>query len=146
MNTLEKSVLLKALENWITTLKRPVDAETRALFEAGDRKTVRSPEGVRLGTITVSDPKEVWKVTDKEAFTAWVAERYPDSIITTRAVGSAMETALLRDGVDAATGEVPDGIELRSATPSFTVKPETGLVERFLPELGGLLEIGAGDE
>lgn len=140
MNLLEKVIAAKALEAHLKTLKAEIDTEARELFEPGDRKTVRHGD-VKLGTITMSDPKATWKVVNREEWTAWVAENYPDALVTTVSVNPAWEAEYLKSPVDA-DGLIPDGLDQRTATPSWIVKPEKTVLAVLSADLPKMLGVG----
>ena len=78
--------------------------------------------GLDLGTVSVTDPqpREVLKITDEKAFTAWVKANHPDVIVETVAPwfsATANLTALI-----AHTGEMPDGVEITERVGSPTVQ------------------------
>lgn len=143
MNPLERTIALKALSDWLAERKREGDAEVKTLFEPGDRKAVRR-DGQKLGEITVSDPKPAWKVTDRAAFTRWVQENHPAAVVTEVRVVPAWEATLLRDPVDA-DGVIPDGVEMKTATPSWIVKPAPDALRVLADDLPGLLEVTSGE-
>ena len=92
--------------------------------------------GLDVGTVSVTDPKprEVLKITDEAAFTAWVKANHPDVIVETVAPwfsATANLTALI-----AHTGEMPDGVELTERVGSPTV--QVRLSEGQIANLEGL--------
>lgn len=48
-------------------------------MERGDRKMARAG-GVKLGAVSMSDPKPVARITDEQALTSWVLDNYPDAM------------------------------------------------------------------
>ena len=92
--------------------------------------------GLDVGTVSVTDPKprEVLKITDEAAFTAWVKANHPDVIVETVAPwfsATANLTALI-----AHTGEMPDGVEITERVGSPTV--QVRLSEGQIANLEGL--------
>jgi len=120
-------------------------ARVQGTLKPGDRRTVWLDDA-EIGTVSRNRPSTGWAVTDREAFTAWVAETYPEAIVTTRSVVPAWEKELLASGVDKATGEVPPGLEEKTSTPGVVVKPNaTGTARAVEMMLGGLPELGSAD-
>mgnify|MGYP007082239270 FL=1 len=140
MNILERTILMKALTDLVDAEKKATDAEAKALFEPGDRKAVRYA-GEKVGTITVSEPKPAWRVTDRRAFTAWVQANHPDAVVAEPVVVPGWEKDLLADPVDPATGEIPDGVELKTGSPSWIVKAAPGAIHALAPGIVRALEI-----
>nr|DAJ17713.1 MAG TPA: hypothetical protein [Siphoviridae sp. ctvS314] len=92
--------------------------------------------GLDVGTVSVTDPKprEVLKIIDEAAFTAWVKANHPDVIVETVAPwfsATANLTALI-----AHTGEMPDGVEITERVGSPTV--QVRLSEGQIANLEGL--------
>lgn len=55
--------------------------ELAAALGAGDRVTVRSPDGDGdVGMVYRTNPKGTARVTDEHLFTAWMKEKYPDRV------------------------------------------------------------------
>ena len=78
--------------------------------------------GLDVGTVSVTDPqpREVLKITDEKAFTAWVKANHPDVIVETVAPwfsATANLTALISH-----TGEMPDGVEITERVGAPTVQ------------------------
>lgn len=121
-------------------------ARVLATLKPGDRRTVWL-DVTEVGTVSRNRPSTGWTVTDREAFTAWVAEHYPEAIVTTRSVVPAWEKELLASPVDKETGEIPPGLEEKTSTPGIVVKPNdigTSIAVGML--LGGIPELEAPDD
>jgi hypothetical protein len=104
-------------------------------------------DDTEIGTVSRNRVSTGYVVTDREAFTEWVAENYPDAIVTARSVVPAWERELLADPVDKATGEVPPGLEEKTSTPGVVVKPNVAGTARAVEMLlGGMSELGSGDD
>jgi hypothetical protein len=55
--------------------------EAAAVMRRGDRRQVYSPlDGTKIGPVSMSDPKVSSVITDEQALTQWMQERYPESI------------------------------------------------------------------
>jgi hypothetical protein len=130
--TANKLVTLAVLKKIVDRLDREVRGAVA--MDPGDRKAAYASEK-RIGAVTMSDPKPAFKVTDGAAFRAWVKEHRPDEIVTTEAVRSSFERAILEVGCDAATGEAIPGVELVDGTPYVIVKAETGAESAIRHEL-----------
>ncbi len=75
-----------------------------------------------VGTVSVTDPKprEVLKVTDEKAFTAWVKANHPDAMVET--VAPWFSAAANLNALIASTGEMPDGVAITELVGSPTVQ------------------------
>lgn len=119
-------------------------------LQPGDRRTVWLDD-TEIGTVSRNRSGKGWSVTDRDAFTAWVAETYPEVIVTTRSVVPAWEKEFLADPVDKLTGEVPPGLAERTSTPGVVVKPNDAGTARaiaaLLEAMGGVIpQIEGPDE
>lgn len=125
--TLAAAVIKKAIA------EADSDARERLLMmlEPGDRKTVwvHTPDGpVDAGTVTLtkpSKPKRARRVTDRDAFLAYVKEHRPDEVIHTEAVRSSYEAAVLARPEADDNGEVidnPPGVEWVESTTRSVVQ------------------------
>ena len=84
-----RAAVLKCVSD---ALKAEVDAERGELFAdlvnlyefTGSKSLdVKLPDGkTKVASITLSMPKAGPAVTDRAAFEAWIAERYPHSVVT----------------------------------------------------------------
>ncbi|MFE9340837.1 hypothetical protein [Streptomyces sp. NPDC007063] len=98
------------------------------------------PDGTKVGTVSLSNPEPKAKITDDDAFTAWVRETYPAESVTrivktvqtsfTAKVLAEMTAAGVARVVDEETGEVHDvpGVEIkatRSRTHSVRFSPKS---------------------
>ncbi|WP_016693292.1 hypothetical protein [Rhodococcus rhodochrous] len=157
-------------------LKSAADVDRRAAAEAlqpGDKKAPRHA-GVKLGTVSLSDPDPEPMIENPIEFDAWIREHRPDLVqapaerIIKGGMGEAIEvlkahaphlvvtadvgeipdwaiTQALRDAI--ADGELPDGVELREKTPTLLVRPSKDAVPlvRSILEGHGLLAIDGGE-
>ncbi len=59
------------------------DEAPDAVFERGDRFSVRSPldRKVKLGTVSASDPKVEAKIVNQAVFDQWVLDNHPDDCV-----------------------------------------------------------------
>ncbi len=163
-----QAALLKALKGEHDKLR----VEAVESLEPGDKKAPRY-RGMKIGTVSLSDPDPEVIVTDRDALDEWVRERRPD-LVTEReprvdpdrmseAVGilrrhapelvlpgeSVVEdwarVSAARDAVE--DGELPPGVDLREKSPVLSVRPDkaTGAVVRQFLESSGLLAIEGGE-
>jgi hypothetical protein len=127
--------------------------------DPGDRNSAKLGEA-KLGTVFMTNPEPKAIVTDRDAFTKWVAKNKPTEIV--EAVRASYETALLNDltakgEVVDEHGEVVPGVAFSSPTPQqrFTATADAedllSVVDpEDLPEvegidLAGLLGIRGGE-
>lgn len=122
-----KAVTLAVLKKRVAELEAEVKAEISATMDRGDRKVGKAGDA-KIGAVTLTDPKAAYRVTNGDAWRAWVRDNFPDEITTVEAVRSSFETAVLGRGgvIDEATGEVtlPDGVALVEGVPVVQVRPE----------------------
>lgn len=52
-------------------------AEMEQHLAKGDRRMVRTPDGVKLAAVSMTDPDAKARVVDRPAFERWAAEHYP---------------------------------------------------------------------
>ncbi|MFE3169294.1 hypothetical protein [Streptomyces sp. NPDC059224] len=166
---------LKALADAVTDRLKQVRAETQAALDTAEEQTgtrqvaAKLDDGTPIATISLTDPKPEAKVTDAEAFQAWVMEAYPDEIARrfvaevrpafADKVLAEMTAAGVARVVDTATGEMHDvpGVEVkatRSRNHSLRFKP-TGRDDiarawqagrLVVPGFSAPLAVGAGAE
>lgn len=123
---------LKALADVVTDRLKAVRAETQAALDEAEGQTgtrqvaAKLPDGTPIATISLTDPKPEAKVTDADAFQAWVMEAFPGEIERrfVAEVRSAflakvldeMTAAGVARVVDKETGELHDvpGVEVRA--------------------------------
>lgn len=74
-------LVLAVVKNRVT---KAFDAahKDNGFLKPGDRLTITDPfdESVKIGTVSKTDPSNVAAVSDSEAFTAWMAENYPEQV------------------------------------------------------------------
>jgi hypothetical protein len=98
---------------------------------AEDAAAARAGEVDRcLGKVGLSKPSRSWKVTDAEAFTAWVLEHAPDEVEHRPVVRNSFVSAVLASckadgGWVTPSGEIlePAGVELSLGRPTLQVRP-----------------------
>jgi hypothetical protein len=97
---------------------------------------VSLPNGTKVATITLTEPSVRVTVDDEDAFTAWVARRYPTEVQTVMTVRPAGRKAILDQAVvegedvfDWNDGEKLDGVRAAHPAPqsrSFSVRYPDG--------------------
>lgn len=125
---------LRVLSDWVKAEDRRLRDEVCAELVVGERVPgLLDPadKETLLGFVQLTKGRESASVTDPAALLAWVEEHCPGEVVTTKAVRPAFVQALLAsvkaDGgwVHPATSELleVDGVEVRTAAPTLTVKP-----------------------
>lgn len=135
---------LKALADVVTDRLKAVRAETQAALDSAEQETgtrqvaAQLLDGKSVATISLTDPKPEAKVTDADAFKAWVMEAFPGEIerqfvaevrsAFLQKVLDEMTAAGVARVVDKETGELHDvpGVEVkatRSRNHSLRFKP-----------------------
>jgi hypothetical protein len=135
----EEALARAAVAQWLAKESKTAmtDAKKALLDHMGPGDRVHARIGsLDVGTVSVTDPqpREVLKITDEKAFTAWVKANHPDVIVETVAPwfsATANLTALI-----AHTGEMPDGVEITERVGSPTV--QVRLSEGQIANLEGL--------
>lgn len=129
--------------------REELTVEARAEFvREGTAPSWRDPD---LATITLGVSHETLYVTNEVALLEWVADRYPDQVVTVEQVRPVFRTQLLDeavidsgDAVDITTGEVIRGVAVRpgGVAGSLTIRPThdarivfTAIGERMLDDL-----------
>lgn len=84
---------LKVLSEYTAEQYGIARAEAGRVMARGERLVARSPiDDQKIAVIPKSDPKRVVSVVDEKALTDWMAEHYPDSILSgTEVIGSQPE-------------------------------------------------------
>jgi hypothetical protein len=138
----------------VKTEHDPVKADLLAsMLDAGvERVRVADDDGLSLGAVSLGQRKPAAKLTDPAAFTAWVAQRYPDELV--RSVRESFTSKLLAGAtaasapVDVSTGEEIPGVEMAAGEPYVTVRPTAEAKVRMAEMLraSGLLQITSGGQ
>lgn len=123
---------LKALSDVVAERLKAVRAETQAALDAAEEQTgtrqvaAKLTNGTSIATISLTDPKPEAKVTDADAFQAWVISAFPGEIerrfvaevrgAFLSKVLDEMTAAGVARIVDKETGELHDvpGVEVRA--------------------------------
>jgi hypothetical protein len=77
---------LKALADVVTDRLKAVRAETQAALDDAEQQTgtrqvaAKLPDGTAVATLSLTDPKPEAKITDAEAFKAWVMAEFPGEV------------------------------------------------------------------
>lgn len=151
MSEVREAAARAAAAQYLTRLARDLLAGERDVLAAvmmpGDRIVARHG-GVPIGTVTMTDPKPVEKVTvtDEGALLSWCRVHAPEAVIETVAPWFTAPGNLA--AVIAQAGEVPDGVEVVTVTgePTVTVRLSAAQREALaaIPEVAALGRIGRG--
>jgi hypothetical protein len=72
---------LKAIKEYVNVAYDQAREEIAAVMRRGDRLTARSPlDDTKIGSVSLTDPKPVARVSDMAALTVWLVENYPDLV------------------------------------------------------------------
>lgn len=116
-----------------------------------ERVRVTGEHDADYGTVVCAPGRRSAGIVDEDAFTAWVAKRYPEQMVMT--VRPSFRELLLGratrlgDPVDKETGEVIPGVTMRQGDPYLTVKPNAEAKDRMKTALAnqGLLMLGTAE-
>lgn len=137
---LEEAVL-KALADQIAARLRDVRAGMQAALDStgASRVAAALPDGTKVATVSLSEPKPTAVVTDEKAYLGWVREHSPANVVTrlitearpayTAALLAEMTAAGVAQWADKDTGEVHNvpGVEIRATRArSHSVRPVKG--------------------
>lgn len=145
-----KLAALKVFEDMVRAEKEGTRTATlQQLLEEGiERMNIRMDDEPKtvLGKLTITRGRESVRIIDEKAFIAWVKEHNPGEIV--ESVRESYRKALLKQVQ--ATGELPDGVELRQGDPFPTVTLAPGATEAVLAAVrsGAIqpLALPGGDE
>ena len=130
MSTLAlQEAALKTLSDRVAAELKAVRLEMQAALEVtgASRVEAKLPDGTKVGTISMSDPKPTAQVTDPDAFLGWVRKHSPANVVTrlVTEVRPAYTSALLAEMTAAGVAEVADretgvveevsGVEIRAS-------------------------------
>lgn len=133
-------VLEAAFRSRVDELHKETRERVRETLHPGDRRTVRIGDR-EIGAVRVNKATTGWKVKDRDAFIAWVAEHHPAAVIALPQVVPAWEREFLKNPIDT-TGEIPPGVEESESTPSLVITPNEAAAEIAQQILGaGLREL-----
>ena len=118
-DTALKFALLKVLSTQISDAKKAADCEIRDGWKVKDRATAALGD-TELGTVTLAKGRATSKVSDEDAFLAWVLENHPEHVeqiqitrvdphYTERILAHARTAGV---PVDVETGETVDGVTI----------------------------------
>lgn len=132
-----QAALEAAVIKELATRNKQTRAEVEKTLEPGDRKTAylgEGPDKREVGSVRLDRAKAGYRITDRDAFVAWVQANHPNAIVLTPTVVPLWESALLKDGPVTRDGEVVPGVEWVEGKPTFVVTPndEAALVARSL--------------
>ncbi len=126
-----RRLFIRQVEQWVAAEKAKLDPQLRAQMIVGDREAgftdPADPEGTVIGTVRLDRGNTEARVTDPAALLAFVEDRFPGEIVTTRSVRPAFLDRLLasvkaHDGwVDPETSEVipVPGVKVSTNSPKL---------------------------
>lgn len=92
-----RAVMLRTLASAVMDEQKRVTAELGKRVPQGDRRTARDGK-TKLGSVSITDPKPVARVTDEAAFQDYLSVKYGDEVSTTVELGDPAEIcAVLAD-------------------------------------------------
>jgi hypothetical protein len=129
----------------LTWMSRRIRAETDAaraeaaqLLKKGDTLAARSPlDDVRIGRVSMSDPKTTATFTDRAAVDAWIAQRYPD-----KCVGRWEITGPMGDVITALRKHAPHLVEYVTSVPDWAANELLTRAEGWGEPVGFSMECG----
>lgn len=124
-DTALRVALLKVLTEQLAAAKRTVGEEVAGSWRVKDRSTAVLPDGTEIGTVTLAEGRTAAKVSDDDAYLAWVLENHPEEIeqiaitrvnpdFTARTLSFARQHG---EPVDPATGETVAGVVVQQGDP-----------------------------
>ena len=152
-------IAIRVMKDWLSAEDRRLREQAGEALMVGERVSGAldpADKETLLGFVQLTKPRESVSVTDKEAFTEWVAAVAPSELVEIPArtdVRSSFVQAVLNEvkahgGWISPNGELlsPDGVEVTTGQPIITVKPTAeadGLVRDALA--GGRLQLMPGE-
>lgn len=133
-------VLLKALLDEVQVELTAVKTVAAGRWAKGSTLPARSPDDVKLGRVTKSDPKPVARITDRDAFERYVYAEHADEVDTVIVLGDVGEIlpiliAAGREDLFTAVQKIPDSLVARLEkralsvdVPGITVRKPEGVV------------------
>jgi hypothetical protein len=132
----QRLLALRVIKDWVAAEDRRLREEAAAGLVVGERVSGAIDPGdpdTLLGFVQLTKARESVGVTDRDAFTEWVAEHAPGEIVTIPAredvrasfVAAVCASVKAHGGWVTPEGEcVPvDGVEVTTGQPTVTVKP-----------------------
>jgi hypothetical protein len=151
-----KVAILDALYDKVGATLAEARRQLKEGMETGDRVTIKTGDDV-LGSATLAKGSTSARISDSEKLLAWVAERYPEEIITERRIRSTLTARILSQskaaGVPVLDGELDvPGITVTVGEPKLQLRPAddaAGVIERQWQageiDLRGLLALPGGE-
>lgn len=122
-------LIIAALKAEVEKRESALRADAKDALDPGDRKAGFIGDA-KIGAVTYTDPSGSFRVTDGEAWKAWVKANRPDEIVssTVENVRTSFEAAMLERGCDD-NGEPLPGVAWVDPTPVLQVKAAPGASE-----------------
>lgn len=140
----QRVLVLRGLRMLVQAEENAIRAELDAAFHIPGQREPARLLGQDLGSVQLIKGSSSWKVTDPDAWQAWVEAHNPGEIVTTKTVRSSYTDAVLAKlkaggaEIDEETGEavVPPGIAPTFSAPSIRVSPSKEAPRIVLDALG----------
>ncbi len=134
-------VACAAVRKAITGMDKSARAALVDDMGQGDRRTVRDTANGKLGSVSLSDPKDVVEVDDEDSLLKWLLmEGKAEEVTRIEAPDWAIKDALeaARNGAD-----IP-GVLRKPGNPTLSVRVEPHAVELAASIISSLPQIGGG--
>lgn len=123
--------VLRVVADMVKDSRTAAATAARGTLDTGERLSARLPGGERIASVTISKGRAEPKVTDEDAFTAWVADTYPTEVEQITVVRESFRRRLLDHAKQAgapvtATGEAIPGVEIVQGDPYPSVRLAEG--------------------
>lgn len=129
-----RAAALKVLSDKVKAANDEAKSEALGVLDPGDKLSA-SYQGAKLGSVSVSNGRVSARVTDPEAFAAWVAEHYPTEVVHKPVVRDAFAKAVLDASKNAGEPCAPDGtldvpgVQVSEGDPYVSVRLAEGAEE-----------------
>lgn len=130
-----RAAVLKALKDLIAAEETVARQDMAADFavaseQLGDLKSivVKLPDGSKVATVSLTEGRTTWQVTDEPAFLAWVTDNFPSEVETVTRVRPAFVPAMQKmytvegDVVVGPSGLVAEGVTVTAGAPFTSVR------------------------
>lgn len=119
--------LLRVVADLVKDSRTAAATAAQATLDTGERLSARLPGGERIASVTMANGKTEAKVTDEDAFTAWVADTYPTEVEQITVVRESFRRRLLDHAKQAgapvtSTGEAIPGVQIVQGDPYPSVR------------------------
>lgn len=142
LTPIDLAVLRVSVLTWMgKRIKAETDVarlEAARLLKKGDTLAARSPlDDTRLGRVSMSDPKQTARVTDRAAVDAWISDKYAD-----KCVGRWEITGPMAEVIATLREHAPHLVEYVTSVPDWAVNELLTRAERYGEPVGFSMECG----